>query len=205
MDHADIIKAVSGLLRAGILKLEGDRYYLIKDYEKWVSTDGDNSVDKGWWQNTTGGKIPPKVVANYHHLPPDINKVVKDIKDNMCVSDLFETFWKAYPRKVAKVAAAKVWKRLNPDLPLFESILRSVKAWSETDQWHKDGKQYIPHPATFLTQRRWEDEMPERSTKFSPETAESLRRRMEEAKRKQRELMEKIGEERQAKFKSRAT
>ena len=27
------------------------------------------------------------------------------------------------------------------------------------DQWNRDNGQFIPHPATWLNQRRWEDEL----------------------------------------------
>jgi hypothetical protein len=37
-------------------------------------------------------------------------------------------------------------------------MLSAVEAQKQTDQWTKDGGQYIPHPSTWLNQGRWEDE-----------------------------------------------
>ncbi len=69
----------------------------------------------------------------------------------------FETFWQAYPRKVGKVAAFKSWKRLKPPV---EEVLSGIQRWSATEQWRKEGGQFIPYPATFLNQRRWQDDPP---------------------------------------------
>ena len=37
-------------------------------------------------------------------------------------------------------------------------MLDAVSAQSESDQWRKDGGQFIPNPATWLNQSRWEDD-----------------------------------------------
>lgn len=72
----------------------------------------------------------------------------------------FDAFWKAYPRKVAKGAAEKAWKRLKPSLDVQQQI-RDALIWQVLqDQW-QDVK-FIPHPSTYLNQRRWEDEPPVR-------------------------------------------
>jgi len=67
----------------------------------------------------------------------------------------FEEFWKAYPRKAGKDAARKAWKKKRPDLI---TCLEAIKRQQDSDQWQKDGGQFIPHPATWINQARWEDE-----------------------------------------------
>lgn len=70
----------------------------------------------------------------------------------------FEEFWTLYPKKQGKGAALKVWKRLKPDKALFERIMASVREnVAKNQQWQRDGGQYIPNPATWLNQTRWED------------------------------------------------
>lgn len=71
----------------------------------------------------------------------------------------FESFWKAYPRKVAKADAAKVWKKLKPDEALITTIMESLGKYCLSHEWVKDGGQFVPHPATWLNGRRWEDEV----------------------------------------------
>lgn len=70
----------------------------------------------------------------------------------------FEIFWKSYPRKVGKGAAQKCFERLKPDDMLFARMLKAVDTARGSPQWTKDGGQYIPNPATWLNQKRWEDE-----------------------------------------------
>lgn len=68
--------------------------------------------------------------------------------------DGFAEFWSAYPRKVAKGDAEKAWKKHKPNLAACLSAISIAK--SSTD-WTKDGGQYIPHPATWLNGKRWDD------------------------------------------------
>ena len=75
-------------------------------------------------------------------------------------ADRFEQFWAAYPRHTGKKAAQQAFKRLDPDEDLLQSMLKAIAAWSKSQQWTKDGGQFIPHPATWLNGRRWEDELP---------------------------------------------
>jgi hypothetical protein len=74
-------------------------------------------------------------------------------------SDSFEEFWKLYPKKIGKGAAYKLWKRINPSNPLLEKIVNAVKAQCKSAQWQKENGQFIPNPATWLNQERWNDEL----------------------------------------------
>jgi hypothetical protein len=72
----------------------------------------------------------------------------------------FNRFWQAYPRKVAKPIAAKAWDKAGLtefDLP---AILAAVERGKASPQWQKDRGEFIPHPSTWLNQRRWEDSAP---------------------------------------------
>jgi len=72
---------------------------------------------------------------------------------------LFRRFWGAYPKKVAKVDARKAWAKLHPDADLAERIIAGVESYAATEQWQREGRRYVPNPATFLNKRRWEDEV----------------------------------------------
>lgn len=71
-------------------------------------------------------------------------------------NDEFDAFWKEFPKKVGKGAAEKAWQKLKPNLTV---VLEAIEAHKQTDQWSKDNGQFIPHPATWLNQKRWEDEV----------------------------------------------
>ena len=75
------------------------------------------------------------------------------------IAELFDVFWSTYPRKTAKANALKSWRKIKPDKPLAQRIILAVREQAKTSQWTRDDGQYIPHPATWLNQRRWEDEI----------------------------------------------
>ena len=68
----------------------------------------------------------------------------------------FERFWSEYPRKTGKKAAAKAWRNAK-DKPGIGKIIASVHRSISSEQWLKDRGQFIPHPATWLIQGRWDD------------------------------------------------
>jgi hypothetical protein len=74
--------------------------------------------------------------------------------------DGFPEFWKAYPRKVGKESARKAWRKVKPSAAVQAIILQAIATQKRTEQWQKNAGQYIPHPSTWLNDRRWEDEAP---------------------------------------------
>jgi hypothetical protein len=76
----------------------------------------------------------------------------------------FDQFWSAYPRHQGKRAASKAFARLKPDAGLLDVMVAAVKRQQQTEQWQRDGGQFIPHAATWLNGRRWEDEIPPGAT-----------------------------------------
>jgi len=95
-------------------------------------------------------KYPP-------YIPPKTRK--SKPKDNGELEASFGRFWAAYPRRVAKVGAFKAWAKLKPDALLVERILKAVNEHKRSVSWLRDAGQYIPYPATWLNERRWEDEI----------------------------------------------
>lgn len=70
-------------------------------------------------------------------------------------SSAFLMFWREYPRKTGKGAAWDAWRKLQP--PIADAL--AALAWQrQSADWRKDNGAFIPHPATYLNQRRWEDE-----------------------------------------------
>lgn len=72
--------------------------------------------------------------------------------------ELFNQFWKAYPKKKSKGDAEKAWKVLKPDTDLLEKMLNSIASEKLSKEWLKDDGQFIPYPATWLRAKGWEDE-----------------------------------------------
>ena len=75
---------------------------------------------------------------------------------------LFVRFWEAYPRKVKKPAAAKAFASFNPTEDLLAVMLAAIAKQKRSVQWNKNDGEFIPHPASWLNDRRWEDQPPEK-------------------------------------------
>jgi hypothetical protein len=70
----------------------------------------------------------------------------------------FDEFWKLYPKRVGKGAAEKSWAKIKEPVKTIELIKNSLEWQKQTEQWKKNNGQFIPGPAVYLNQRRWEDE-----------------------------------------------
>lgn len=74
----------------------------------------------------------------------------------------FDVFWEAYPKKVDKVSAKKVWMGIPSVEKHVLEILEGLEKWKVN--WRASygaDTQYIPSPDKFLRRRKWEDEVPE--------------------------------------------
>lgn len=76
----------------------------------------------------------------------------------------FDEFWSAYPKKVGKKAAHSSWNKIKPDTKLHDKIMAAIGRARETDQWQRENGRFIPNPATWLNQGRWDDEYEEVNT-----------------------------------------
>lgn len=70
----------------------------------------------------------------------------------------FEKFWKVYPRKCAKGDARKAWATTEKIRPPLDDLLKAIYAARASKDWMKDSGEFIPYPATWLRQERWEDQ-----------------------------------------------
>jgi hypothetical protein len=122
---------------------------------------------------------PPNTPTN---TPPNTSKVKnKRIKEIYTCS--FDSFWEIYPRKTGKKKALASWMKIAPDEQLTETICTAIEKQKKSDQWTRDGGQFIPHPATWLNGERWNDEVDIRVEKpdvkkFGKEVDEDWLRRL---------------------------
>ncbi len=139
-------------------------YTFQKDYEKWavlpkregVPQKGNRVFPKRGTEvfpkRVTG--VFPKRVTTKENITKEIKKIRQ--KKGACG---FTEFWQIYPKKKAKAAALRAWEKLNPENGLVARIVASVELFKKTDDWNRENMRFIPHPATFLNGRRWEDEI----------------------------------------------
>lgn len=77
--------------------------------------------------------------------------------------DKFAVLWGMWKRKANKARAIKAWDRLKPD----KATRIAIKGAIESMQWPTE-QQFIPHLATWLNERRWEDETPHEAPRAFP-------------------------------------
>jgi hypothetical protein len=74
----------------------------------------------------------------------------------MALEQEFAEFWNHYPRRIGKLAAQRAYvtarKRATPD-----AILAGVMLYKQS---MPQEERFRPHPATWLNQGRWMDELP---------------------------------------------
>lgn len=108
----------------------------------------------------------------------------------------FEVFWSMYPRRVAKAAALKAFAKAWGDYG--EKIIAGVERYA-TDP-NLPPKQFIPHPATWLNEGRWDDEpLPPRVKSKEEQAIDELalaRKRRERDMERSRQISEENAEAR---------
>lgn len=85
--------------------------------------------------------------------------------------DMFNRFWRAYPKKVGRGQAQKAFERLSPSKKLLYAMIEAIEAQKQTESWMKEGGRYIPNPVNWLEGQRWADEAPEPLKSASGERA----------------------------------
>jgi hypothetical protein len=85
----------------------------------------------------------------------------------------FGVFWEAWPNKQAKPRALRAWMKIP--IAEYAAITSGLEKWKKSDQWKR---KVIPHPATWLNDKRWEDEdIPQEGGTNGKPTATDLARR----------------------------
>lgn len=80
----------------------------------------------------------------------------------------FDTFWAVYPKKTGKEAARKAFKKIPKSAhPL---LVPAVEAQKKSRQWMEENGRFIPNPATWLNQGRWEDEVQTSGVNYNYDT-----------------------------------
>ena len=75
-----------------------------------------------------------------------------------------------YPKRVGKGEAFKAWSKGNCET-ISEAVVKAVR--EQNGYLNREGGQFTPLPATWLNQRRWEDEPPKQA-ELHPRTATNL-------------------------------
>lgn len=153
-----------------------DGFLYISNWEKYQNIDGMEKIreqnrarQKAWYDRQ---KALPNVTPNVRLTQPNATDIDKNKKrleeDKKSISAKpkrpdaeFEVFWTAYPNKKGKQEARKAFDKTTVSVDVLVTAITSQKS---SRQWTEDNGRYIPYPATWLNQGRWEDETEVRKT-----------------------------------------
>jgi hypothetical protein len=110
----------------------------------------------------TPSHTPPRKAAHGASkgvgLSPDPDSGFQKTDSGTCPA--FDAFWTAYPRHEAKQHALKAWNALAPNPELCTALLTALEQHKRR-LWAQTPPDKIPHAATWLNGKRWEDELPQ--------------------------------------------
>jgi uncharacterized protein YdaU (DUF1376 family) len=162
--HGNTFNAVVPGLLARFWELGNDGHLhqkrLAKEREFLVIRSAKQSerAKKRWSQSNENNAMPDATANGVAYAPtptptptPTIKKEeLRSSKESL--PEGFDLFWAAYPRHVAKLKAVKAYKAAI-EIAAPAEIIAGVRAF----KFSRD-PDYQPHPATWLNQRRWQDE-----------------------------------------------
>lgn len=96
-----------------------------------------------------------------HQTTPKKIKKPKNPKNSTLIKKQFETFWEHFPNRSKKAEAQKLFEKLSAThREELLSRVANVAAYHRGD--HAKEREFVPscpNPATFIRNRRWEDEV----------------------------------------------
>jgi hypothetical protein len=152
-DISELLGEIRGKSLVEVYEVDGIEYLQITNFKKH------QKIDK-----RTASKLPsPPNPSESPRIPPTDQgrEWIKEGKgkDTPPPSAAFVRFWDSYPRKKSKGHAERAWLKIKPDEQLAASIIAGVERAKTSADWLRDDGQFIPHPATWLNARGWEDEL----------------------------------------------
>jgi uncharacterized protein YdaU (DUF1376 family) len=139
------------------VKLILEEFFTLSD-DGWINVRADKEIAhyRGKIEQASrAGKASAERRFNACSTDVQLTNNHKPITNNQEYIDRFDIFWKQYPRKVAKPNAFKSWLKIKPDDVVLKKMLDAINQ----QQLPSKEIQFVPHPATWLNAKRWEDEI----------------------------------------------
>lgn len=170
-EEVDTRRLLDELSKLGKLVLftadDGKEYWWIKNFFKYQRVDRpskakypeykgeiaekESKLDEGSKSTRTEVKLSKEKRSKNTHTSTDVDDEYDDPR--------FAFFWKEYPKKVGKGAAWKSWKKIkNLTDAKARKICETLRLYKASKDWKKEDGKYVPNPATFLNQKRYDDE-----------------------------------------------
>ena len=141
---------IARLAELGYLRVEGirDAGKTVVERRIWVQANAQEAMEK----------VTDPIEENFQDIKENNTRDNNNPLTPTGESELFDEFWAAYPKHVAKKPARRAWDKLHADRDLLDALLTALEWQTRTEAWQRDGGRYVPNPATWLNGRRWEDE-----------------------------------------------
>ncbi len=176
IDEHDLKRSILPRLSPKVIYIDGWVY--IKNFQKYHSNRSKDTlvgIQRAWLEVPERIRLKIKEIEGNDTPPYGGGEGVSPFASSLAlalaptgkerVTNFFNNrFWPAYPHKVAKAVALKAMLKINPDENTQNIIMIALDLHKKTAQWTKDDGKFIPHPATWLNQKRWEDEIKVSST-----------------------------------------
>lgn len=125
---------------------------------------------KDYWQltpkikewNFKNSEKFPNELGKISELNSEKNPTYNNISNNDKINDkkicpFFSEFWQVYKRKIDKEKAEKKFERLSTQEKML--AVAGAKNWAAKWDAEETDLEFIPHPTTWLNNRRWEAEI----------------------------------------------
>jgi DNA-binding MarR family transcriptional regulator len=106
-------------------------------------------------ESTESDKLIPNPLSTSVLSDPTPKKR-KPARPDPATLEAFNRFYQGFPRRVAKQKGRDAWLKLSPGAELITVIMAAVERYAAEVRGTE--LKFIPHPATWLNGRRWEDE-----------------------------------------------
>jgi hypothetical protein len=163
----------AGIIRTKCMGIPSKEWYRI-DQEQILEMLEVPLISRHKDSQSLGVRFPDAITNN--NKVNNNNLPIQGGSDFPIVPNLFEKFWKIYPKTAGKGAALTAWSKLcnkSPkDRPTWRTIRKAIKAQKESERW-KYSIQQIPQASTWLNQSRWLDD-PTQMKAFIDKTAKEL-------------------------------
>ena len=165
--NKDIEKGIADLADAGcvgLYKVDGKPYLYLPNWDEHQRVR--NKVSK--FPSPEDADEVGTVAASCGELPQSAARIQNPESESRIQNpeseskpahvreDVFEQFWKCYPRKEGKQKAKSAFAKVDVDI---STLLAALEQHKKSAQWLKNNGEFIPHASTWLNGKRWEDQM----------------------------------------------
>src|SRR5262249_52047762 len=144
--------------REGLPKSFPQRMPHQEQEQEYKSTQSDNPIPDSLGRSRDPKSGVGKQLLSDPQNPPHSKKkkTLRAHQPDPEILAAFDDFYQAFPRHMAKQKALEAWSKLSPDAELTSLIMQATVRYA-TEVENTDPR-YVLHPATWLNDKRWEDE-----------------------------------------------